>query len=81
MVLMRTSSTCPALAPRTATGPVRMCGPPSFCGTLWWIAGSAGGTVRPESGRGSCVGVPETVEIVTVSPDSIVSSGFSAASK
>ena len=42
MSLMRTSSTCPALAPFTATGPVQMW-PGSFCGTLLWIAASAGG--------------------------------------
>ena len=69
---MRTSSTCPALAPRTATGPVRMCGPLSFCGTLWWIAGSAAGTVSPEPLAAFAPGVPDTVEITTVSPGSTV---------
>jgi hypothetical protein len=31
--VIRTSSTCPALAPRTATSPVMMCGPFSRRGT------------------------------------------------
>ena len=62
---MRTSSTWPALAPFTATGPVQMW-PGSFCGTLFWIAASAGGTTS--GAAGIWLAMPETVEIVTVSP-------------
>ena len=62
---MRTSSTCPALAPFTATGPVQMW-PGIFCGTLLWIAASAGGTAS--GAAGIWLAMPETVEIVTVSP-------------
>ena len=75
---MRTSSTWPALAPFTATGPVQMW-PGSFCCTLLWIAASAGGTAS--GAAGIWLAMPDTVEIVTVSPLSTVSSGFSAASK
>jgi hypothetical protein len=49
MSLMRTSNTCPGLAPRTATGPVQIW-PGSFCGTLAWIAASAFGTVSGGAG-------------------------------
>ena len=75
---MRTSSTCPAFAPFTATGPVQMW-PGIFCCTLLWIAASAGGTVS--GAAGIWLAMPETVEIVTVSPLATVSSGFSRASK
>src|ERR1044072_631092 len=78
MSLMRTSSTWPALAPLTATGPVQMW-PGSFCWTLLWIAASAGGTAS--GAAGIWLAMPETVEIVTVSPLSTVNSGFNAASK
>src|SRR5262249_45935789 len=78
---MRTSSTCPALAPRTATGPVIMCGPFSFCGTLAWIAESAAGTVKPEPECGIAWGAPDTVDIITSSPGSTVIRGLSDASK
>ena len=46
-----------------------------------WIAESAGGIVSPEPALGICVGWPETVEKVTVSPDSTVRSGLRPASK
>ena len=76
---MRTSSTCPALAPRTFTGPVQMWPGTTLRVTFWWMAASAGGTTS--GGRGITSGVPETVEIVTVSPLSISPTGGSAASK
>ena len=41
---MSTCSTCPALAPLIAIGPVQMWGP-NWRGTFWWMAGSAGGTL------------------------------------
>ena len=78
MSLIRTSSTCPALAPFTATGPVQMW-PGIFCGTLLCIAASAGGTAS--GAAGIWLAMPDTVEIVTVSPLATVSSGFSRASK
>jgi hypothetical protein len=78
---MRTSSTWPAFAPRTATGPVRMCEPPSFGCTAAWIAVSTSGTLRPDDTGGISGFPPDTVEIVTVSPDSMVTRGFSAPSR
>jgi len=53
--------------------------PGSFCGTCLWIAASAGGTTS--GAAGIWLAMPDTVEIVTVSPLATVSSGFSAASK
>ena len=58
-----------------------MCGPPTFGWHFWWIAASAGGMAKPDSGFGTWVGWPETVEMVMVSPESTVTSGLSAASK
>ena len=75
---MRTSSTCPALAPLIATGPVHMW-PGSTCGTCACTAASASGTT---SGAGGFVSrPPDTVDITTVSPLSTVRSGGSFASK
>ena len=78
MSLIRTSRTWPALVPRTATGPVQMW-PGSF--GLWTActAERAGGTTS--GGGGIISGGPETVEMMTVSPLSTVTSGGSAASK
>ena len=75
---MRTSSTCPALAPLMATGPVHMW-PGSFGFTCSCTAASAAGTTS--GGGGITSRGPETVEMVTVSPLSTVRSGGSLASK
>src|SRR5262245_20191279 len=53
--------------------------PGSFCGTLLWIAASAGGTVS--GAAGIWLAMPEPAEIVTVSPPFVVRNGLSAASK
>src|SRR3954468_11302781 len=53
--------------------------PGIFCCTLLWIAASAGGTVS--GAAGIWLAMPDTVEIVTVSPLATVSSGFSRPSK
>jgi hypothetical protein len=45
------------------------------------MADKAGGTASPLSAFGIASGGPDTVEIVTSSPGSIVISGFSPASK
>ena len=76
---MRTSSTWPALAPSTATGPVQMWPGTTRRVTLRWIAASAGGTTS--GGRGITSALPDTVEIVTVSPLAISATGARVASK
>jgi len=53
--------------------------PGSFCRTLAWIAGSHLGITYGDGGI--WLAMPDTVEMVTVSPLSTVSSGLSAASK
>ena len=77
--LIRTSSTSPAFAPRTATGPVMMCPAPP-CATLAWISWWSGRISKP-SPLGRMSRPPETVFSVTVSPESISSTGSSVASK
>jgi hypothetical protein len=53
--------------------------PGAFCCELAWIAGRALGITK--GAGGIWLAMPDTVEIVTVSPLSTVSSGLSAASK
>src|SRR5665213_2349375 len=76
---MSTCNVCPAFAPRMATGPVHMW-PKNRCGPFAaWIAGNAGG--MRNGGAGIRSGEPDTVEMVTRSPLSMVSTGASRASK
>jgi hypothetical protein len=45
------------------------------------MADKADGMARPDCGFGIASGGPETVDIVTSSPESMVTSGFNVASK
>jgi hypothetical protein len=74
---MRTSSVSPGSAPRTATGPVRICGPGegfSFSQISRWCGSMI--EVSPTSAS-----PPDTVSIVTVSPESTVRRGGIFASR
>jgi hypothetical protein len=77
---MCTSSTCPAFAPATATGPVRIW-PGSILSELAWISRSSGGTWKPASGAGVWSDPPDTVSMMIVSPLAISMTGASDASK
>ena len=77
IALMRTSSVSPGSAPRTATGPVRMCGPSR--GFTFSTISRCAGPMRATSPTSTAP--PETVTTVTVSPESTVRRGGIFASK
>ncbi len=78
MALIFISSISPGIAPATAIGPVRICGP--ICGSFAArIASRAGAKVNPISGTASAQSV--IVSTTTTSPDWMVSTGGTSAAK